>query len=38
MFKPFPQVFMVLCLVLPAKCSYGTSWLTSSSHMQHMYI
>ena len=34
MFKPFPQVFMVLCLVLLAKFPYGTVWFTSS-YLQH---
>ena len=32
MFKPFPQVFMVLCLVLLAKFLYGTS-LHGSLHL-----
>ena len=33
MLKPFPQVFLALCLVLLAKCSHGTSRFASSSYL-----
>ena len=33
MFKPFPQVFMVLCLALLAKFSYGTALHSSLPHL-----
>jgi len=43
MLKPFPQVFLALCLVLLAKCSYGTSQFASSPyllsfHMTHCQV